>query len=131
MNGGQLVRESNVFLKNSYLIRFILAASHYFPYIKKRIRVVTIRSYEMKPIEVALDEMTLKCNELEMLIKAERVDLKKMQLRLQGSVNVQVNAGPLAYARAFLLDQKIGEHAANTVELLRKIYRSVIEEFLL
>ena len=102
-----------------------VAASHYFPYIKKRISVVAVRSYEMKPIEVALDEMTLKCNELEQLISAERIDLKKMQLRLQGSVNVQVNAGPLAYARAFLLDNKIGKHAANTVEMLRKIYRLV------
>jgi len=79
----------------------------------------------MKPIEVALDEMTLKCNELEQLISAERIDAKKMQLRLQGSVNVQVNAGPLAYARTFLLDDKIANHAANTVEMLRKVYRFV------
>lgn len=79
----------------------------------------------MKPIEVALDEMTSKCDELDQLVSAEHIDLKKLQLRLQGSVNVQVNAGPLAYARAFLCDDKIANYAANTVELLRQVYRWV------
>nr|CAB3239439.1 dedicator of cytokinesis protein 9-like [Phallusia mammillata] len=105
----------------------ILTTSHSFPYIKKRIPVTTTRSFELKPIEVALDEMTCKCDELELLITADRVDLKKLQLRLQGSVNVQVNAGPLAYAKAFLEDGKIGNHAANTTEMLRKVYRRFVD----
>ena len=81
------------------------------------------RSFELKPIEVALDEMTSKCNELEELISADPVDLKKLQLRLQGSVNVQVNAGPLAYARAFLSDGKVATHPSSTVDMLRQVYR--------
>ncbi|XP_076805731.1 dedicator of cytokinesis protein 9-like isoform X3 [Clavelina lepadiformis] len=105
----------------------ILTTSHSFPYITKRIPVTTTRSFELKPIEVALDEMTSKCNELEQLITAERVDLKKLQLRLQGSVNVQVNAGPLAYAKAFLEEDKVSNHATNTTEMLRNVYRRFVD----
>uniref|UniRef100_H2YGG2 DOCKER domain-containing protein n=1 Tax=Ciona savignyi TaxID=51511 RepID=H2YGG2_CIOSA len=105
----------------------ILTTSHSFPYVKKRIPITSMRSFELKPIEVALDEMTAKCNELEQLVIAERVDLKKLQLRLQGSVSVQVNAGPLAYAKAFLEDSKLHNHAANTVELLRGIFRKFVD----
>ena len=49
-----------------------------------------MRSFELKPIEVAVEEMTNKCKELEEIVTADVVDIKKLQLRLQGSVNVQV-----------------------------------------
>ena len=73
----------------SYIFYFSLAY-HSFPYIKKRIKTQNIKSFELKPIEVALDEMTNKCNELEEIVLSEPVDLKKLQLRLQGSISVQV-----------------------------------------
>ncbi|XP_077970747.1 dedicator of cytokinesis protein 9-like isoform X3 [Styela clava] len=104
----------------------ILSTAHSFPYIKKRIMVTSQRSFELKPIEVALDEMVNKCAELEELVLAPNIDLKKLQLRLQGSVSVQVNAGPLAYAKAFLEDAKVSCHPANTVERLRKIFRKFV-----
>lgn len=88
--------------------------------------VTTQRSFELKPIEVALDEMVNKCAELEELVFAVNPDLKKLQLRLQGSVSVQVNAGPLAYAKAFLEDSKISSHPANTVDRLRKVFRRFV-----
>ena len=35
----------------------------------------------------------------------------------------QVNAGPLAYAKAFLDDEKVHNSATNTVERLKAVFR--------
>jgi len=42
---------------------------------------------------------------------------------LQGSVCVQVNAGPLAYARAFLEPQAVLELQADKVQDLKDTFR--------
>ena len=49
-----------------------------------------MKSFDLKPIEVAIEEMSRKCEELEEIVKNENIDVKKLQLRLQGSVNCQV-----------------------------------------
>ncbi|KAG8137577.1 hypothetical protein E2320_004817 [Naja naja] len=51
----------------------------------------------------------------------------KLQLKLQGSVSVQVNAGPLAYARAFLDDTSTKRYPDNKVKSLKEIFRQFIE----
>lgn len=105
----------------------ICTTSYAFPYIKKRIEISSMRSFELKPIEVAVEEMTNKCKELEEIVTADVVDIKKLQLRLQGSVNVQVNAGPLAYAKTFLDEVKAAELPVNDVNDLRNIFRKFID----
>ncbi|XP_046402811.1 dedicator of cytokinesis protein 9 [Ischnura elegans] len=82
--------------------RTILTMEYSFPYMKKRILVVERREERLSPIEVALDEMRMRVAELQEVVSSSPIDAKKLQLRLQGSVCVQVNAGPLAYAKAFL-----------------------------
>lgn len=49
-----------------------------------------MRSFDLKPIEVAVEEMSKKCAELEEIVNNDNIDIKKLQLRLQGSVNCQV-----------------------------------------
>lgn len=105
----------------------ICTTSHTFPYIKKRISISSMRSFELKPIEVAVEEMKNKCQELEELVTADRIDIKKLQLRLQGSVNCQVNAGPLAYAKVFLDENKCDQNAEQNVNDLRNIFRKFID----
>jgi len=46
-------------------------------------------------------------------------------LRLQGSISVQVNQGPLAYARAFL--EKENEYPSQDIHKLKAIYRDFVE----
>ncbi|KAJ8944837.1 hypothetical protein NQ314_009378 [Rhamnusium bicolor] len=82
--------------------RTILTTIYSFPYVKKRIVVQSRRITELSPIEVAIDEM---------------------QLRLQGSVCVQVNAGPLAYASVFLDPALCNMYPEDKVEELKDIYR--------
>ena len=126
-------------------------ASSSFPYLKKRIQVVEQQSTEMNPIEVAIDEMSRKVSELNQLCNMEEVDMIRLQLKLQGSVSVkvgvlqrnrraglkfsgvvsvspdlpplQVNAGPMAYARAFLEEKNAKKYPDNQVKLLKEIFR--------
>uniref|UniRef100_A0A8B9CNL2 Dedicator of cytokinesis 10 n=1 Tax=Anser brachyrhynchus TaxID=132585 RepID=A0A8B9CNL2_9AVES len=98
-------------------------ASHLFPYVKKRIQVISQTSTELNPIEVAIDEMSKKVSELNQLCTMEEVDMIRLQLKLQGSVSVKVNAGPMAYARAFLEETNAKRYPDNQVKLLKEIFR--------
>uniref|UniRef100_A0AAX7T6K4 Dedicator of cytokinesis 10 n=1 Tax=Astatotilapia calliptera TaxID=8154 RepID=A0AAX7T6K4_ASTCA len=107
--------------------RTILTTSSSFPYLKKRIQVVEQQSTEMNPIEVAIDEMSRKVSELNQLCNMEEVDMIRLQLKLQGSVSVKVNAGPMAYARAFLEEKNAKKYPDNQVKLLKEIFRRFAE----
>lgn len=101
----------------------LLAAQYAFPYVKKRVKVIDRKVEEHSPIEVALDEMRLRVNELEEVVFTHPTDVKKLQLRLQGSVCVQVNAGPLAYAYAFLDPSRNGQFAEDKTEELKDVFQ--------
>ncbi|XP_060098188.1 dedicator of cytokinesis protein 10 isoform X2 [Heteronotia binoei] len=107
--------------------RTILTTSHLFPYVKKRIQVISQVSTELNPIEVAIDEMSKKISELNQLCTMEEVDMIRLQLKLQGSVSVKVNAGPMAYARAFLEETNAKKYPDNQVKLLKEIFRQFAE----
>ncbi|XP_064456848.1 dedicator of cytokinesis protein 9-like isoform X3 [Ornithodoros turicata] len=99
--------------------RTILSTEYRFPYIKKRIPVKTRRTKDLNPIEVAIDEMQTRVAELEDVVHGSPHDLKKLQLKLQGSISVQVNAGPLAYAKTFL-DEGTSYSDEDVTELKEK-----------
>ena len=82
------------------MINFIKVAS--FPYCKKRIEVQREDSIQISPLQIAINSLKKKNRELNDVISHEPLDLKKLQLRLQGSVLVTVNSGSLTYARAFI-----------------------------
>ncbi|XP_073470522.1 dedicator of cytokinesis protein 9 isoform X11 [Aquarana catesbeiana] len=107
--------------------RTILTALHSFPYVKKRIPVMYQHHTDLNPIEVAIDEMSKKVAELRQLCSSSEVDMIKLQLKLQGSVSVQVNAGPLAYARAFLDDTNTKRYADNKIKQLKEVFRQFVE----
>ena len=65
-------------------------ATHCFPYVKKRIAVMYQHHTDLSPIEVAIDEMSSKVGELRGLCSASEVDMIRLQLKLQGSISVQV-----------------------------------------
>ncbi|XP_040192074.1 dedicator of cytokinesis protein 9 isoform X6 [Rana temporaria] len=107
--------------------RTILTALHSFPYVKKRIPVMYQHHTDLNPIEVAIDEMSKKVAELRQVCSSSEVDMIKLQLKLQGSVSVQVNAGPLAYARAFLDDTNTKRYADNKIKQLKEVFRQFVE----
>lgn len=100
-----------------------LTAQYSFPYVLKRITVKDRQIVELSPIEVAIDEMQTKVSELADVVFAQSIDVKKLQLRLQGSVAVQVNAGPLAYANSFLDPKLSVKYDSEKVEDLKEVFR--------
>ncbi|XP_055302716.1 dedicator of cytokinesis protein 9 isoform X2 [Sitodiplosis mosellana] len=107
--------------------RTILTTMYSFPYVLKRIPVKHKQAIELNPIEVAIDEMQNRVSELEEVVMPP-IDVKKLQLRLQGSVAVQVNAGPLAYANAFLNPKENGEdkYSEDKIDELKDIFREFV-----
>lgn len=66
-------------------------------------------------------------SELQKLCSAGDVDMIQLQLKLQGCVSVQVNAGPLAYARAFLSDNQSSKYPTKKVNDLKEMFRKFIQ----
>ncbi|XP_035004387.1 dedicator of cytokinesis protein 11 isoform X1 [Hippoglossus stenolepis] len=107
--------------------RIVLTTANAFPYVKKRVEVLRENHVELKPVDVAIDEMKARTAELIKLCSSQEVDMIQLQLKLQGCVSVQVNAGPMAYARAFLDDSKINQSGNKKVKDLKDIFRRFVE----
>lgn len=114
-------------IEEQYKRRTVLTTSHSFPYVKKRILVVYHNKEEvLTPIEVAIDEMLHKVSDLQAVVSQQIPDVKKLQLKLQGSVSVQVNAGPLAYAEAFLAEPTVHKYKRDKTEALKDVFRKFV-----
>ncbi|XP_013878404.1 dedicator of cytokinesis protein 11 [Austrofundulus limnaeus] len=107
--------------------RTVLVTANTFPYVKKRIEVVGEKHVELKPVDVAIDEMKARTAELAKLCSSQEVDMIQLQLKLQGCVSVQVNAGPMAYARAFLDDSKPSSSGSKKTKELKDVFRRFVE----
>lgn len=105
-------------------------ASHSFPYVKKRILVVYHKESELTPIEVSIDEMQNKVADLEEVISQSPPDLKKIQLKLQGSVSVQVRfqTGP-AYQGYVHLETCYGHFTMFSFVLMIRSLRCTLSRF--
>ncbi|XP_048744096.2 dedicator of cytokinesis protein 9-like isoform X7 [Ostrea edulis] len=113
-------------IQEQYKRRTILLTSHSFPYMKKRIEIVKKTDTVLQPIEVAIDEMQNKVVDIREVVNLSRPDLKKLQLKLQGSVSTQVNAGPMAYAQAFLTKDKIMKFPLDKTDTLKAIFKDFV-----
>lgn len=101
----------------------VLLVEKCFPYVKKRIPVVSQVSEELSPVEVAIQEMTVKVKELKTVLSQRKPDIKKLELRLQGAIQVQVNAGPIAYAEAFLAADVVPSLDEQHVKQLKLLFK--------
>ncbi|XP_029609786.1 dedicator of cytokinesis protein 11 [Salmo trutta] len=107
--------------------RTVLITANTFPYVKKRVEVLGEKQVELKPVDVAIDEMQARTAELTKLCSSQEVDMIQLQLKLQGCVSVQVNAGPMAYARAFLDDSKTSKSNNKKAIELKEVFRRFVE----
>ncbi|CAB1351630.1 unnamed protein product, partial [Coregonus sp. 'balchen'] len=105
--------------------RSVLTTANTFPYVKKRVEVLGEKQVELKPVDVAIDEMWARTAELTKLCSSQEVDMIQLQLKLQGCVSV--NAGPMAYARAFLDDSKTSKSNNKKAIELKEIFRRFVE----
>ncbi|KFV97558.1 Dedicator of cytokinesis protein 8, partial [Fulmarus glacialis] len=91
-------------LSEQYKRNTILTTMHAFPYIKTRINVIQKEEFILTPIEVAIEDMQKKTQELTAATNQEPPDAKMLQMVLQGSVGATVNQGPLEVAQVFLAE---------------------------
>uniref|UniRef100_A0A3Q1J6A6 Dedicator of cytokinesis 6 n=1 Tax=Anabas testudineus TaxID=64144 RepID=A0A3Q1J6A6_ANATE len=91
-------------LHEQYKRKTILTTSHAFPYIKTRINVINKEEIILVPIEVAIEDMQKKTQELAFATNQDPADSKMLQMVLQGCVGTTVNQGPLEVAQVFLSD---------------------------
>ncbi|XP_067949265.1 dedicator of cytokinesis protein 9-like isoform X3 [Watersipora subatra] len=112
-------------ITDQWMKKTILTTAKSFPYVKKRILVSGRKEVDLSPIEVAIEEMTSKVTELNLEVYSSQPDIKKLQLKLQGAVSAQVNAGPMVYAEAFLASGATSKLKLSTqnVESLKNIFR--------
>lgn len=81
----------------------ILMVETSFPYVKNRLEVVSKEIYELTPIQNALELITNRTRALQ--IELENPNPKTLQNVLQGSVRLQVHAGPQEVCKVFLANQ--------------------------
>ncbi|NXL85452.1 DOCK8 protein, partial [Alectura lathami] len=91
-------------LSEQYKRNTILTTMHAFPYIKTRINIIHKEEFILTPIEVAIEDMRKKTQELTAATNQEPPDAKMLQMVLQGSVGATVNQGPLEVAQVFLAE---------------------------
>ncbi|ESP01696.1 hypothetical protein LOTGIDRAFT_172449 [Lottia gigantea] len=113
-------------IEEQYKRRTILYTSNTFPYVKKRIEVCNRKEIVLQPIEVAIDEMQTKVLEIKAVVNCTVPDIKRLHLKLQGSVNPSVNAGPLAYADSFLTSDKKGKYPPEKINILKDVFRDFV-----
>ncbi|XP_063901739.1 dedicator of cytokinesis protein 7-like isoform X2 [Zophobas morio] len=113
-------------LHEQYKRRTIMQTSHYFPYLKRRITVVSRESFDLEPLAVALEEIQKKCNELSAVTTTFPVNIKLLQLVLQGTVSVSVNAGPMAIAKTFLGNELKINYDPQKQRKLRRLFKNLV-----
>lgn len=73
-------------LNQQYKRKTILTVVHNFPYLKTRIRVQSRQTVVMGPIEVALEDLKKKTDELARSVSQHPADPKMLQMVLQGCI---------------------------------------------
>uniref|UniRef100_A0A8C1REY1 Dedicator of cytokinesis 6 n=1 Tax=Cyprinus carpio TaxID=7962 RepID=A0A8C1REY1_CYPCA len=120
-------------LHEQYKRKTILTTSHAFPYIKTRINVIHKEEIVLMPMEVAIEDMQKKTQELAFATHQDPADPKMLQMVLQGCVGTTVNQGPLEVAQVFLSeipeDPKLFRHH-NKLRLCFKDFSKRCEDAL-
>jgi C2 domain in Dock180 and Zizimin proteins/DHR-2, Lobe B/DHR-2, Lobe C/DHR-2, Lobe A len=115
-------------LADQWKRRHVLTVEHQFPYVKCRLRVVATAVHEVSPIEGSIDTMEQQTRIMLAEMEAVVPDAKTLQRVLQGSLLVQVQAGPKAIAQTFFGDDAVkAEQPAELIARLRNAFRAFLK----
>uniref|UniRef100_F1KPQ6 Dedicator of cytokinesis protein 11 n=1 Tax=Ascaris suum TaxID=6253 RepID=F1KPQ6_ASCSU len=122
------------------LKRICLTTAESFPNTRRRERVIERTEKILTPLELAVENLLFKANQIRRTLDAatssgdsekaivERLDVKGLQLLLQGAVQPTVNVGPLAYAEAFTTASQIERYGQQGVKKLAEAFKSLMAE---
>ena len=104
-------------LHEQFKRKTVLTTANHFPYVKTRIQVVERKQMVLTPIEVAIEDIQKKLNELAVATHQEPADPKILQMVLQGCIGTTVNQGPMEVAHVFLSDLSDAQKVPNQFQL--------------
>jgi len=78
-------------LENQFMRRTILTTQHHFPYVKTRVLVVAQEEEVLSPLECAIANMQDKSKSLRQALHQVPIDMKFLQMQLQGGIATSVN----------------------------------------
>ncbi|PIK59756.1 putative dedicator of cytokinesis protein 7 [Apostichopus japonicus] len=107
-------------LKDQYKRKTILTTVNSFPYIKTRVGIIKREEVVLTPVEVAIEDIQKKTDELALATLQEPLDAKMLQMVLQGCIGTTVNQGPMEVASLFLSDDKPLDKHCNKLRLCLK-----------
>ncbi|KAH7729074.1 Dedicator of cytokinesis family protein [Aphelenchoides avenae] len=124
------------------LRRVYLRVAESFPNTRRRQRVVDRFERVLNPLELACDSLRFKAAQIRKILSAagifkghgfdksalHRLDLKGLQLLLQGSVSPTVNVGVLAYAEAFTMPSQQERYGADGRQKLVDAFKELMTE---
>jgi len=116
-------------LGSQYKRKTILTVANAFPYIKTRINVIQKEEIVLTPIEVAIEDVQAKTNELRKAIRLIKPDVKMLQMVLQGCIGTTVNQGPFEIANVFLSDFEKDRNGVATITRHHHKLRLCFKEF--
>lgn len=105
-------------LSNVWKKKTILTVDGAFPCIKKRLPIKNVQTLELTPIENATEMILQKAIAMQSELTSSPVNTKTLQRELQGTLLLQVNAGPAAVASEFLEGQRAADAPAAHKEKL-------------
>uniref|UniRef100_A0A1I8B8U6 PH domain-containing protein n=1 Tax=Meloidogyne hapla TaxID=6305 RepID=A0A1I8B8U6_MELHA len=138
------VDENEQEMARTALRRLILTVESPFPNTRRRQRIVRTEEHILSPLELACECLIFKAGQIRKILAAadiprshygihdketlKRLDLKQLQLFLQGSVSPTVNAGLLAYAESFTSPAQKQRYGKNGIGRLVVAFKTLIAE---
>ncbi|CAH8536204.1 unnamed protein product [Dicrocoelium dendriticum] len=89
-------------LSEQFQRQIILTTDHHFPYLTSRMPVASKRFCILSPIEVVIGDISRRVQQLDEVLDVKPVDVKLLQMLLQGCIGTTVNRGPAEAAFTFL-----------------------------
>eukprot|EP00727_Mastigamoeba_balamuthi_P014557 m51a1_g9726 putative dedicator of cytokinesis protein 6 (1846) ;mRNA; f:1490692-1498721 len=97
------------------------------PWVVKRVAVVKREEVVLEPIEVSIEILDTRSEQMWREIKAREVRLRMLQALLQGSCLPTVNQGPREIVKTFLVEGAAGPGKEEALTRLRKALRGFLD----
>ncbi|CCC42170.1 DOCKER domain-containing protein [Caenorhabditis elegans] len=101
-----------------------------FPATRRRLPVISVHFEQFSPLEFACQKLNTKAEQIRKTLNAasngRQLDVKGLQLLLQGAVLPTVNAGPLAYAEVFTKEEQRERYGDDGLVKLRESFRNLM-----
>eukprot|EP01125_Pyxidicula_operculata_P013616 TRINITY_DN4515_c0_g1_i3.p1 TRINITY_DN4515_c0_g1~~TRINITY_DN4515_c0_g1_i3.p1 ORF type:complete len:2070 (-),score=423.03 TRINITY_DN4515_c0_g1_i3:1571-6925(-) len=96
-------------ISKAWKLRTVFVVPQYFPNIIRRLRVVDENKIPIGPLDCAIDLIESRTDVIKLELQLKVPNTKTLQIVLQGSIMLQVNAGPKAIIEYFLGNKEAQE----------------------